>query len=413
MMDGEPLRLRSGTLPNVDSPLRMTRRVVLTGSGPPFCVRNIDGGADLWYHRGRDERSGWTADKQIKRPPIRLSARYPLPLSGQETSMSNPLVLEVKRTIELLPKAPFNFDATMHKPDHFPSADNEWKPGIRWQTMLWQNVPLGLKFENRGAIDRPVISLSVWSRDELGQDFLNGLTDEINYRCNLQLDLTEFNRRFGDGPQLGPIIDKWHGMRPANYSSLYEYLIIAIVLQNATVRRSVNMMQALFENYGTLLSYDDKELYCSWEPGVIGRATEQELRQLKVGYRAKSIKRVSEAFARGEMDEFELRNRSREEQREALLGLYGIGPASVGYILGDVFHHLDELDHISPWEQKIYSRLFFDTDPDEPVSVDRLLGLFNQRFGGYRMLAVHYFWEDVFWRRKHEKIGWLEKLIRL
>jgi 3-methyladenine DNA glycosylase/8-oxoguanine DNA glycosylase len=143
------------------------------------------------------------------------------------------------------------------------------------------------------------------------------------------------------------------------------------------------------------------------------RAIEQELRQLKVGYRAKSIKRVTAAFVSKETDEFELRKKSRNEQREALLGLYGIGPASVGYILGDVFHHLDELDHIFPWEQKIYSKLFFDTDPDEPVSVDRLLALFNERFGGYRMLAVHYLWEDLFWRRKHEEIGWLDKLIRL
>ena len=327
--------------------------------------------------------------------------------------MTKPLLLEAKRTIELLPQAPFNFDATMHKPDHFPSADNDWEPGIRWQTMLWQNVPLGLKLENQGTVDQPGITLSIWSRDELGQAFLDGLTDEISYRCNLQLDLTEFNRRFGDGPQLGPVIDQWRGMRPASYSSLYEYLIIAIVLQNATVRRSVNMMQALFENYGTPLSYDDKELYCFWEPEVVDRATEQELRQLKVGYRAKSIKRVTGAFVSKEIDEFELRNKSREDQREALLALYGIGPASVGYILGDVFHHLDELDHISPWEQKIYSKLFFDAEPDEPVPVDKLLGLFNERFGGYRMLAVHYFWEDLFWKRKCEKIGWLEKLIRL
>ena len=327
--------------------------------------------------------------------------------------MTKPLLLEAKRTIELLPQAPFNFDATMHKPDHFPSADNDWEPGIRWQTMLWQNVPLGLKLENQGTVDRPRISLSIWSRDELGQDFLNGLTAEISYRCNLQLDLTEFNRRFGDDPQLGPVIDQWRGMRPASYSSLYEYLIIAIVLQNATVRRSVNMMRALLENYGTLLFYDGRELYCSCEPEVVDRATEQELRQLKVGYRAKSIKRVTEAFVSKQLDEFELRNKSREEQREALLGLYGIGPASVGYILGDVFHHPDELNHISPWEQKIYSKLFFDAEPDEPVPVDRLMDLFNQRFGGYRMLAVHYFWEDLFWKRKHEEIEWLEKLIRL
>lgn len=46
------------------------------------------------------------------------------------------------------------------------------------------------------------------------------------------------------------------------------------------------MMQALFEN---LLSYDGKELYCFWEPEIIDEATEKELWQLKVGYRAESI----------------------------------------------------------------------------------------------------------------------------
>ena len=39
------------------------------------------------------------------------------------------------------------------------------------------------------------------------------------------------------------------------------------------------------------------------------------------------------------------------------MALYGVGPASVWYILSDVFHHLDELNHISPWEQKIYSKV--------------------------------------------------------
>lgn len=327
--------------------------------------------------------------------------------------VSKPVFLEFKQVVALFPKAPFNFDATMHKPDHFPSADNDWKPGIRWQTMLWQKAPLGLKFENQGTMDQPRISLSIWSQHELDQNFLNGLTDEINYRYNLQLDLTEFSQRFRGDSQLGPVINRWRGMRPLSYSSLYEYLIIAIVLQNATVRRSVNMMQALFENYGTLLAYDGKKLYCFWEPEVIDKTTEQELRDLKVGYRAKSIKRVTRAFVEKEIDEFELRNKSREEQREALLALYGIGLASVGYILSDVFHHLDELNHISPWEQKIYSKLFFDQGPDKPVPVDKLLELFDQRFGKYKMLAVHYVWEDLFWKRRHEDIEWLEQLIRL
>ena len=327
--------------------------------------------------------------------------------------MNRPVALEVRQMIELFPKAPFHFDATLHKPDHFPSADNAWEPGVRWQTMRWQGIPLGLKFENQGTLEQPKIALSVWSPDHLETDFLKRLADEITYRYNLHLDVTEFTRRFASDPQLGPVISKWRGMRPMSDSSLYEYLIIAMVLQNANVWRSVNMLRALFEKYGTLLSYAEKELYCFWEPEQISQATEQELRDLKIGYRAKSIKRVTEAFVKKEIDEFALRNMSKADQRQALLKLYGIGPASVWYILFDVFHHLDELTHISPWEQKIYSKLFFDTEPEQPVPVENLIELFDRRFGDEKMLAVHYIWEDLFWKRKHEAIEWLEKLIRL
>jgi 3-methyladenine DNA glycosylase/8-oxoguanine DNA glycosylase len=327
--------------------------------------------------------------------------------------MSERLSLRTKNVLELSPKAPFNFDATMHKPDHFPSRDNEWQPGIRWQTMLWQGETLGLKLENQGTIEQPGLIVSIWSKGELTRNFLDSLIAEINHRYNLQTDLSAFNRRFKRSPLLGPIILKWNGMRPLNYSSLYEYLIIAIVLQNATVRRSVNMMQTLFERYGTLLSYDDKELFCFWEPEVIEKVTEQDLRNLKIGYRAKSIKRVTEAFVKREIDEFELRIRTLDEQRQALLRLYGIGPASVGYILFDVFHRWDELSYISPWEQKIYSKLFFEKEPTNPVSAPELIDYFEHYFDGYKMLAVHYLWEDLFWRRKNEKIPWLEQLIRL
>ena len=253
--------------------------------------------------------------------------------------------LTVAHVVEITPPAPFNFDATLHKPDHFPTPDN--------------------------------------------------------------------NRRFAAHPRLGPVITHWRGTRPLNTSSLYEYLMIAIVLQNATVRRSVQMMRALDERYGMPVSYDGKKLYVTWAPEDIGDASEEELRGSKVGYRAKSIMRVTEAFVSGQVDETALRNCRRAEQRQALLALYGVGLASVEYILSDVFHHHDAMVHISPWEQKIYSKLFFDRDRADPAPVPELLAYFNAEFAPHQMLAVHYFWEDLFWRRKYEAVPWLEESIRL
>lgn len=201
-------------------------------------------------------------------------------------------------------------------------------------------------------------------------------------------------------------------MRPGHPSSLYEYLIIGIVLQNATVRRSVQMFKALLENYGTLLEFDGKKLWCFWSPGGLKKVTVNDLRRLKMGYRAKSIKKIDQQFAKHLIDEMELRGKDRDTQMDELLKLYGVGPATVWYLLFDVFHHWDFFNHISPWEQKIYSKLFFNRTPSHPVSTKKLLQFF-ERFGKYKQLAVHYIWEDLFWKRKNEHIPWLEKEIRI
>jgi len=339
-------------------------------------------------------------------------------------------MLKKIKLLDIIPSSPFAFDSTFHKPDHFASNDNFWEPGVRWQTFRWPSSAkasfdakmiedksegklLGVKFEDKGTVEKPKILLSVYSSEKLSEDFIDSLVTEVKYRYNLDLDLSDFYSRFKDDKILKPIIKKWRGMRPGHQSSLYEYLIIGIVLQNATVRRSIQMYQALLQNYGTLLEFDDKKLWCIWNAGELEKVSEEKLRSLKVGYRAKSIKKIDDYFSRGEIYEFELREKNFETQKAELLKLYGVGPATVWYLLFDVFHHFDFFEHISPWEQKIYSKLFFDNDHEKnPIPVPKIIAYF-ERFGKYKQLAVHYLWEDLWWKRKNENIPWLEKLIRV
>lgn len=307
------------------------------------------------------------------------------------------------------PAAPFHFDATLHKPSHFPSSDSAWVPGTYWITMQWGGEALGLKLEHRGSIARPEVRIIVYSKRRLSKEFLDGLRPELDWRFNFSSDLSEFTRRFRRDRMLGPIIRRWRGMRPVAANSLYETLVIYVVLQNATVRRSVQMLEALFHRYGTQLEYDGRTLSCFWRPKQLAGVTEEALRELRVGYRAKFLKRISEQFADGEIDEFSLRGRSNVEIVREVLKLYGIGPASVEYLLFDNFYRYNAFATVPPWEQKILSRLLFRR---KLVPVVRILQYAN-RWGEYRKLAIHYIWEGVFWKRKSQRIPWLEEEIRL
>ncbi|MBI4359124.1 MAG: hypothetical protein HY577_00840 [Candidatus Nealsonbacteria bacterium] len=321
--------------------------------------------------------------------------------------------LSFKTILDIVPTKPFHFDSTFFKPGHFPSKDMRWQSGKRWQTMLWKGQKLGTVFENAGKTGSPKVKVSVFSEKKLSPEFIDSVKNEVIWRYNLDLNLSGFYRSVTKDPLLKPIIEKFHGLRPMHHGSLYEYLIIAIVLQNATVRRSVYMMQTLFENYSRRLEFAGEKLWCFWEPKVLAQASEQKLRQLKMGYRAKFLIKVSEPFAAGTLDEMKLRKEGAAEQAEALISLYGIGPASVDYIMSDAFHRWDFLNHISPWEQKIYNHIFFNQNWEKKlVPVDRMLKRFD-KWGEWKNLAVHYVWEDIWWKRRNQHIPWLEKLVRL
>jgi len=321
----------------------------------------------------------------------------------------SPVELNHQKTFSLVPVPPYYFDAIFHKPSYFFSSDNHWEEGKYWITMLWQGRELGLRFENNGTTDTPKINVSIYSVEALPESYIDGLVDEIRWRFNLDSDISGFCRKYENDKALGPVIRKWRGMKPRAANSLYETLIIYIVLQNAAVRRSVQMLESLFNEYGNKISFDGKTLSVFWPPERIASSSEQELRDLKIGYRAKFILRLSQQFANNEIDEFALRKAGREEVHREMLKIYGIGPASVEYLLFEDFYCYDTLDTIPPWEQKIISRLLFDK---ELVPVDEIRKFFG-KFKGWEKLAFHYLWEDVFWRRKHEHIDWLEKEIRL
>ena len=319
-----------------------------------------------------------------------------------------------QKKIFIIPTYPFHFDSTFYKPAHFPSSDTRWEPGKRWQTMLWQGKRLGLIFQDAGTKQKPKVLVRVFSRQKLTPKFLDTLKKEIIWRYNLGLDLSGFYGEVKQDKILKPIIKKFRGLRPMHHGSLYEYLIIAIVLQNATVKRSVNMMQALFENYGACLKFDKQKFWCFWGPKTLARASEKRLRDLKMGYRDKFLIEVSKPFAKKKLDELVLRTSGPLEQEQTLVSLYGIGPASIGYIMFDVFHHWDHLKHISPWEQKIYTKIFFNRDYKKKlVPAEKMIKYFDQKWGKWKGLAVHYVWEDIWWKRRNEHISWLEELVRL
>lgn len=318
--------------------------------------------------------------------------------------------LTKQSSFRITPSAPFHFDATFHKPSNFPAPLGAWEPGKYWQAIRIAGRLFGVRLEDLGTSSRPSIRVAVFDHRGFGASGQNKLRDELTWRFHLDADLREFDGRMHADARFAPVFRRWRGMRGSNPYTLYELMIIGVLLQNATVRRTVQMTEALLHVFGTPVSFDGKTLLAMWTPADLSGVSEQALRDLKVGYRAKMIKRLSAAFAAGEIDEFELRAMDHESARRELLKLYGVGPETARILLQAAFHYHSAIGHIARWERKIYSRLFYNR---RIVAESRIRHDLNRRYAEYASLAVAYIFEDVFWRRRHEHISWLEKEIRL
>ncbi len=263
---------------------------------------------------------------------------------------------------------------------------------------------------NAGEINKPKINVTIFSKNKLTTEQIARIREELTQRYDLNADLTEFNQKVKNDKFLALILKKWRGMRVSCTHSLYELLIIGIVLQNATVRRSVQMLTALLKRYGVIVKLDNRRIYALWLPEDLANIDEQELRDLKVGYRAKFFIRLSKDFAEHKINEEALKTLPAQESKKELMKLFGVGPETARILLFEFLHHYDVFDHIAPWQQKIYSRLFYNK---KLVPTEKIKGDILKRYGKWSTLAVHYIWEDIFWKRKTQKIEWLEKEIRL
>jgi 3-methyladenine DNA glycosylase/8-oxoguanine DNA glycosylase len=120
-----------------------------------------------------------------------------------------------------------------------------YEPGFYWQTLRFRNRCLGLRLKDLGTRTRPRVEVALFTPKPLPAFLVDAAVAEVAFRFDLYTPLADFVSALRDDALLAPVLRRWGGMRMSCAYSLYEYLVVAVVLQNATVRRSTQMLGAL------------------------------------------------------------------------------------------------------------------------------------------------------------------------
>ncbi|GGM63717.1 N-glycosylase/DNA lyase [Halarchaeum rubridurum] len=137
-------------------------------------------------------------------------------------------------------------------------------------------------------------------------------------------DLHAIRAGASDDDLIRAAYERYWGLRIVR-DPFFGCLVSFICSAQMRVGRIFAMQEALRETYGEPVAFDGRTYHAFPTPAALADASEGDLRDLSLGYRAPYVARTAEMVASGELTESDVRGADLEATREALKGYVGVG----------------------------------------------------------------------------------------
>ena len=176
----------------------------------------------------------------------------------------------------------------------------------------------------------------------------------------------------------------------------WEMIITFVISQQKTIPCIRRLVEDISRRWGQKIADgDDKNsaVYSFPTPKELARASLEELLDLKLGYRAKYIHRLSQDAAAGVLDLKKLETMEYGPAMEYLTGFYGIGKKVANCVCLFGLHHIEAFP-VDTWIEKILLREYFSAKKYRRTPKNRLydtiLADHFGRYGGYAGVLQQY-----------------------
>jgi len=158
----------------------------------------------------------------------------------------------------------------------------------------------------------------------------------------------------------------------------FDCLVSFILSAQMRVERIHEMVTSVAREYGDAVSFRGGTYHAFPTPERLAAATEGELRDLGLGYRAPYVKRTAELVADGDAHPADARDREYEAAREYLTRFVGVGDKVADCVLLFSLGHLEAIP-LDTWMQTVVADHYPDCDRGSYAETSRAL---RAKFGG-------------------------------
>ncbi|MFT4946248.1 MAG: N-glycosylase/DNA lyase [Natronomonas sp.] len=198
----------------------------------------------------------------------------------------------------------------------------------------------------------------------------------LRRRLGLGDDLREIRAATPDDDVIEAAYDEYWGMRIVREPA-FGGVISFICSAQMRVSRIHGMQQSLREAFGTPVEFEGELYHAYPTPDQLAGATEQELRELSLGYRAPYVQRTAEMIADG-TDPREADGLPYEEARELLTRYVGVGDKVADCVLLFSLGYLEAVP-LDTWIRTAIEEYYPDCERGNYADTSRAI---REKFGG-------------------------------
>lgn len=236
-------------------------------------------------------------------------------------------------SFDLSPSPPYRLDLTAWTLRRRARNEIDRWDGSYQRALLIGGRAVAVRVQQIGAASDPILRAEVLGPNGCSATELAEVRSQLIRLLGVDVDLQEFYDLADADPLTRPLKDRFRGMRPSRYPSLFEALANAVANQQLSLEVGITVLNRLAQSLGTAAP-GAEGLWAFPTADAVLAASPDDLRGLGFSTRkSEYLQGIAHEVLTGALDERELEGSDRAEATRRLMALSGVGRWSAEYVL--------------------------------------------------------------------------------
>jgi DNA-3-methyladenine glycosylase II len=211
---------------------------------------------------------------------------------------------------------------------------DRWHNGQYSRVVVVEGQPVLLNAIHETAGVEPALMVTVESATPISERATKEAGQLVHRTLGLGVDLQPFYELAGDDPVIGPLAERFRGVRPPRFPTVFEGLINAIACQQVTLDLGILLLSRLSQRFGPQLIDQGAVLHGFPAATDLADVPEESIQELGFSrQKARAIQQLAARVVDTSVDLVGLEALTNDKAVAELSRIHGIGRWSAEYVL--------------------------------------------------------------------------------